>query len=173
MSADDLIKRGDALAECNAVIFAAEAAEAIAAMPAVTPKVRPLVWAERNGVWCAETIIGEYSVGFDDGWWCELIGPAYWDWEPSEDRRSYCGPSAAMAAAQAHFDAAIRGEVILTPAPDAAAIREATARLHKLAYWLDTDAEVLADMDQRDLSDHQHIQAEVNAILALIQKGGA
>lgn len=60
-----------------------------------------------------------------------------------------------------------------TPAPDAAAIREATARLHKLAYWLDTDAEVLADMDQRDLSDHQHIQAEVNAILALLPKGGA
>lgn len=58
------------------------------------------------------------------------------------------------------------------PAPDAAAIREATARLHKLAYWLDTDAEVLADMDQRDLSDHQHIQAEVNAILALLPKGG-
>lgn len=66
-----------------------------------------------------------------------------------------------------------KGGIIRKPAPDAAAIREATARLHKLAYWLDTDAEVLADMDQRDLSDHQHIQAEVNAILALIQKGGA
>lgn len=60
----------------------------------------------------------------------------------------------------------------LTPVPDAAAIREATARLQKLAYWLDTDAEVLADMDQRDLSDHQHIQAEVSAILALIGKEG-
>ena len=62
----------------------------------------------------------------------------------------------------------------VTPAPDAQKVREAAARLQKLAYWLDTDAEVLADMDARDLSDHQRMQAEVNAILAaLIQKGGA
>lgn len=83
------------------------------------PRVKPLVWEESINIWTAKTILGEYIVGFDDGWWCgcELSGPVYWDWDPPEDRRSYYGPFAFIAAAQADYEARILSALDRTPDP--------------------------------------------------------
>jgi len=151
---NDMISRGDAREKVQAATgFDNDhpVVAAIAALPAVTPKVRPLEWqlvAAKEGV---------HYRAFDPLYGRDVEAPNEATCDAIDQTRA----------------ARILAALDLTPAPDAAAIREATARLHKLAYWLDTDAEVLADMDQRDLSDHQHIQAEVNAILALLPKGGA
>lgn len=72
-------------------------------------EVKPLEWKEYpdQGFWRADTVIGEYSVGFDDGWWAQLEGVEFWNWEPPEDPRSYLGPSAGMLACQADYTARI------------------------------------------------------------------
>jgi hypothetical protein len=69
---------------------------------------KPLVWdyVSNTQTWQAKSGLGEYSVGFDDGWWGELIGNIQWEWEPDCDPRTYYGPDAAQAAAQAHYEAA-------------------------------------------------------------------
>lgn len=181
MSDNDLIQRGDAIfaVEATAVMphddCWSRAVDAIAALPGVMPKVRPLVWVERNGVWYAGTIIGEYSVGFDDGWWCELSGPAHWDWEPSEDRRSYCGPSAAKAAAQADYEARILAALTTQPAPDAQVIREAA---QDLVAFLDAKHQSYVAAKGRNPADYVSgysiARDKANAILALLTpKGGA
>ena len=83
---------------------------------AAKPRVKPLVWRYNpfSSTWEAKCSFGEYSVGFDDGWWAELGGGyVAWDWEPPEDRRSYHGPSAAKAAAQADYEARILSALVL------------------------------------------------------------
>jgi len=82
------------------------------------PKVKTLVWEgptrATNGTWVAKTIIGNYCVGNDDGWHATLYdGIDKWEWEPEEHPKSYKGPHAAKAAAQADYErrilAAIEG----------------------------------------------------------------
>lgn len=77
---------------------------------------KPIIWeepcAKNNHVWVAETILGTYTVGFDDGWWGELYGHKCWDWEPEEDCRSYSGPYAAQQACEQHFKLAIQSALI-------------------------------------------------------------
>ena len=62
---------------------------------------KPLVWdyIVSTNTWQAQSLYGEYSVGFDDGWWGQLIGNIPWEWEPEYDPRTY---DAAKAAAEAH-----------------------------------------------------------------------
>jgi len=88
---------------------AADAIEALARQLAEGPKVRVLEWEHisKTDTWQAESAFGEYAVGFDDGWWAQLDGPIYWDWEPPEDPRSYLGPEAAKAAAEADHRARV------------------------------------------------------------------
>ena len=54
-----------------------------------------------------------------------------------------------------------------------AQVETTSALVRKLAYWLDADAEVLADMDDRDMSDHQHIVDKVAKIAAALTEGAA
>lgn len=85
-------------------------------------KVKPLEWVDGRNCECsAETVVGMYEVGFDDGWWAQLEGGVTWDWEPDQDPRSYEGPGAAKAAAQADFDRRILSalEDTLTAAQEA------------------------------------------------------
>ena len=70
-------------------------------------RVRALEWKEFPGFWRADTALGEYSVGFDDGWWAQLEGVEFWDWQPEYDRRSYSGPEAGMLACKADYAARI------------------------------------------------------------------
>ena len=80
--------------------------QAAAVLELVGP--RPLVWGYVSDTHTlqAQSPYGEYSVGFDDGWWGQLIGNMPWEWEPDCDPRTYDGPDEAQAAAQAHADAA-------------------------------------------------------------------
>jgi len=81
--------------------------DALAAALAVAPKprVRKLEWKEGGfGDFTAETIAGTYEVGFDDGWWAQLRDGMGWEWVPEQDPRSYHGPYAAQAAAQADYE---------------------------------------------------------------------
>lgn len=194
----DLIRKSDAL---EAVAGWEIPSTAIAALPAVTVGVRPLVWGYLGLTYRAFDPIDGQTVYAENKEDMDRI-------EAERQRRILAALTAQPAPDIERLikDAERRGQIKagaifanygtneadyaetvqnacpycngsghkddVKPAPDAAAIREATARLQKLAYWLNTDAEVLADMDQRDLSDHQHIQAEVNAILALIGKEG-
>jgi len=79
------------------------------AAAAVLEIMRPkrLVWdyIANTHTWQSQSPYGEYSVGFDDGWWGQLIGNMPWEWEPDCDPRTYDGPDAAQAAAQDHADA--------------------------------------------------------------------
>lgn len=194
MTDNDMIRRGDALAlmqravdgygqkmrgatdkkekrDWQSMLFAAvDIQSAITALPAVTVGVRPLEWDHSNS-YClvAETSLGEYVVQNeqDDGW--GLWTPQQ---EQGDDPVSY-HPDAptAKAAAEAHHDAAIRGELILTPtpilpavtpAPDAAAIREAALREAVAVVmeecWKDREMKLAKRIEGR--------------ILALIPKGG-
>lgn len=62
--------------------------------------------------WTAESIIGEFIVGFDDGWYAQLEHGLKWEWEPENDCRTYEGPSAAMEACQEHFDAQVESVLV-------------------------------------------------------------
>ncbi len=88
-----------------AALTAAEQAEPAPSARSGAVKVKALEWKdERNCECSAETVIGTYEVGFDDGWWAQLEGGVKWDWNPPYDPRSYEGPSAAKAAAQADYE---------------------------------------------------------------------
>lgn len=73
--------------------------------------VKVLEWREAEHIddhtaWCATSIIGEFVVGFDDGWYA-MLDDWKWEWEPDNDPRTYEGPSAGQAACQAYFEARI------------------------------------------------------------------
>ena len=70
-------------------------------------RVRALEWKEFPGFWRADTALGEYSVGFYDGWWAQLEGVEFWEWETPEDPRFYLGPEAGMLACKADYEARI------------------------------------------------------------------
>jgi hypothetical protein len=74
--------------------------------------VPSITWEEPNGsnnrCWVARTILGTYSVAFDDGWHASLEDGMPWEWEPENDPRTYSGPSAAQKACDDHH----RGEIL-------------------------------------------------------------
>jgi hypothetical protein len=84
--------------------------------------VKPLVWDEpgrlNNNCWVAKTIIGDYCVACEGGWWYAVMdeGFRHWEWEPEMDARSYTGPSAAQAACQADYEARILSAITLPQA---------------------------------------------------------
>ena len=99
-------------------------------------KVKPLVWeyVSITNTWQAKCELGEYSVGFDDGWWAQLEGATYWDWDSPEDPRSYIGPISAQFAAQADYQARILAAVEAVPiAQTVAAERAACTEELRLA----------------------------------------
>lgn len=79
-------------------------------------RIKPLAWDEivRTGytLWTAKSILGTYSVGFDDGWWACLEDGTLWEWNPDVDCRTLSGPSASQRACQAHFEAEIRSALV-------------------------------------------------------------
>ncbi len=110
-------------------------------------KVKPLEWKdERNCECSAETVIGTYEVGFDDGWWAQLEGGVKWDWNPPYDPRSYEGPSAAKAAAQADYERRILAALEPSePATDA----EPVAWLYD---WVDDDGATKSEASTNRIS---------------------
>jgi hypothetical protein len=113
MTRDEMIEKlaheiGDAIDATPETATATQACIAAAAAVLDLVGPRPLVWdyVSNTITWQAKSGLGEYSVGFDDGWWGELIGNIQWEWEPDCDPRTYYGPDAAQAAAQAHHEAA-------------------------------------------------------------------
>lgn len=85
-------------------------------------RVKALEWKEypAQGFWRADTPLGEYSVGFDDGWLAQLEGVEFWEWEAPEDPRCYSGPEAGMLACKADYEARILAalEPVAQPEPE-------------------------------------------------------
>lgn len=118
MSDNDLIRRGDALKVLQSGLGLTMAGQArrIAALPAVTVGVKPLVWeAGERDQRRADSILGEFCVTFFGGRW-------FYQGEPRK------GMLDAQAAAQADYEARIIAALDLTPAPDAQAVRDAALR---------------------------------------------
>jgi hypothetical protein len=144
--------------------------EELRALPAVTPgvKVKPLVWQEHDdGLWFAETIIGEYRVRFDDGWWwAELTeGLIYWEWTPENDPRSYSGPGAAMAACLKHYESKISTTV--QPAPKVGALVEALVAEYFLDHPLEnTDERIGRHSAVRGVAVRAGVYSEFDSALA-------
>jgi hypothetical protein len=165
-----MIRRADAR---NAVVLSAGPTDAVArinTIPAVQPGVKPLVWeAHDDSLWLAETILGEYRVRFDDGWWAELTERLiYWGWAPENDPRSYSGPSAAMAAAQADYEARILAALTPQPAPDVAGLVEAARR--SAEGW--TNAIELGIIPPHHRTSAGILRDELNAALAALEGRG-
>lgn len=139
-------------------------ADPVRDVPAAHSVVPDLDWTEntKNGVWTVETIVGEYSVGFDDGWWAELYGPTCWEWALKENPRSFSGPSAAMAAAQADYEARITAALSPAFVKSLAALRVAARDLEEASsetinQWGDpfepeTEWEAIVNGAMKDLS---------------------
>ena len=91
----------------------------------------------------------------------------------AEARESAMQALASMGQAQEAYEAQLKAEAEReTLTAEVARLRDrevkAATIAKQLAYWLDTDAEVLADMDARDMSDHQHITEQVRRICATL-----
>jgi len=76
--------------------------------PSEPVEVKPLEWVEAEYIddhvaWYAQSIVGRYEVGFDDGWYATL-DDYKWEWQPENDCRTYLGPSSAQQAAQADYE---------------------------------------------------------------------
>lgn len=95
--------------------------------------VKGLEWKEypEQGFWRADTALGEYSVGFDDGWWAQLEGVEFWNWETPEDPRCYSGPESGMNACFADYRARIAAAL------DMDALVELVEVLASAAWWTD------------------------------------
>lgn len=106
MCDDDLIRRGDALNSCRASQHRYEAYDAIDALPAVTVRVKLLVWREVNDgnhkkgeCFCTRSPVSFAPIAAHkkhDGWWLNI------------DCKTYPSLDAAKAAAQADYEARIR-----------------------------------------------------------------
>ena len=133
MPDNDLIRRGDALECFMGLDRIGDIMDAIAALPAVTVGVRPLVWVEgmESGrkVWDA---LDYQIIAYPEEYFFLLVGVL----SDSAVRvaSSYPTLEAAKAAAQADYEARILATLDLTPAPDAAAIREAAEASPNHAY---------------------------------------
>ena len=112
-------------------------------------RVKPLEWKEypEQGFWRADTAIGEYSIGFDDGWWAQLEGVEFWEWEPPEDPRCYLGPEAGMNACRADYEARILAALELTALAEAPEVRA----LVREAAKAERDRIIAALNDEADL----------------------
>jgi len=75
------------------------------------PKILPLEWTQANGdahpEWRARSIVGEYTVGFDDGWYVQLEDGLKWEWEAGEDPRAIEGPELPRRVCQAHYESTV------------------------------------------------------------------
>lgn len=79
--------------------------------PSPAPGVVTLEWHEAEHIddhtaWFARSIIGEFVVGFDDGWYATL-DDWKWEWCPDDDPRTYEGPSAGQKACQEYFESQV------------------------------------------------------------------
>ncbi len=145
----------DGLAEqVLSILTIAEQAEPAPAARSGAVKVKPLEWKdERNCECSAETVIGTYEVGFDDGWWAQLEGGVKWDWNPPYDPRSYEGPSAAKAAAQADYERRILAALEpAEPATDAEPVAWADVLGFEALYEVSTTGDVRSKKTGRVLS---------------------
>lgn len=82
-----------------------------------THGIKPLEWDEpskaTNQCWVARTVLGTYSVCFEDGWYAVLEdGATCWEWDPEQDPRSYHGPHAAQTACRAHYESTLKQALI-------------------------------------------------------------
>jgi hypothetical protein len=170
MSDDDLIRRGDAIVVLPGPRhdFAPyqDAVAAIRALPAVQPRVKPLVWLQhphRLGELFADAEFGAYSVSDPTGrgrwqwqWRRHLMG-ALLDQSNQELTRAFPTRGDAIAAAEGHRKVRILSALDLPapkpdpfftwppvePQPDAAAIRKAALReaadsLLECSVWCDS-----------------------------------
>jgi hypothetical protein len=78
-----------------------------AAVMAVKPlEFREAEHIEDHAAWYAPSIIGEFVVGFDDGWYATL-DDWKWEWETEDDPRTYEGPDAGQEACQKYYESRI------------------------------------------------------------------
>jgi hypothetical protein len=153
MSDNDLIRRGDALKALDwGDIYGRNAQQCIAALPAVTVGVRPLVFEGRNGFWRADDGIGgfyEVTEVYGAFHMCRIVVGV------ANKLIPYNSQNAAFGAANVEHQRRILAALEPTPAPDADAIRAAVMAGVRIA--LETPIE--------------QVPAAVNdAILAMIPK---
>lgn len=128
MGDDDLIRRGDALAALSLgdIVLDRSAVKTIAALPAVTVRVKPLVW-EDFGDWGAKASAyyqANYLIQFWKGREQFEVALSYPGYQTGFDGdRWHHTLDAAKAAAQADYEARILAALEPQPAPDAAANR--------------------------------------------------
>ena len=145
------------------------------AMVAAALRVKPLQWKEypNQGNWRADTPVGEYSVGFDDGWWAQLEGVEFWDWQTPEDPRSYSGPEAGMRACKADYEARILATLedsIPAPASSALdkliaeAVAAATPTMQRAARVLHDEAMAAAYLGENVTEDEAAMLQFIDAL---------
>jgi hypothetical protein len=119
----DLISREDVLAIVQEWTYCSDVEDLVRALPAVQPKVKPLVW-ERGIVDWAKPLPGMKYVA------CSTIPEGYWAWwlDGTDVRSVEPDEESAKAAAQADYEARILSALEPAVQPDAAAIREAALR---------------------------------------------
>jgi len=162
MSKDDLVRRGDALkALCEKHPRSLGAIATIAALPAVTVGVKPLVWRSNGkGRICADTPFGLYEIEHGRYGMRLLHSGSFMQ----DDLQ---GIDAAKAAAQADYEARILAALEPVAAPDPAAIREAALHVENAKRLRRYDWQ---EWTAQDVEDAEGI---VRAFLALIPKGAA
>lgn len=156
---NDLIRRGDAieaLKAANLPFGYGQAVHAITNVPAVQVTVKPLEWIEvRAGNYYEARVIGIlYSVRLGSD------GIARWQAGHMGEWREANTLEAALAAAQADYEARIRSALTIAPAPDAAKVAalveaaEARARIDELEAFIADFASAKFDSLPRPLVRH-------------------
>lgn len=156
---NDLIRRGDAieaLKAANLPFGYGQAVHAITNVPAVQVTVKPLEWIEvRAGNYYEARVIGIlYSVRLGSD------GIARWQAGHMGEWREANTLEAALAAAQADYEARIRSALTIAPAPDAAKVAalveaaEARARIDELEAFIADFASAKSDSLPRPLVRH-------------------
>ena len=107
---DDLIRRGDALAAVQGLEYSCNAEEDIAAIPAVTVRVKPLVWRDEFMRWSGNSFTST-AVG---------AGHTYISAASLDDPEADNVIAAKKAAAQADYEARILAALEPVAAPDPA-----------------------------------------------------
>lgn len=89
--------------------------------------VKELEWFEHDeNIWRADSIIGEFEVGFDDDDWYATLDGFKWEWRP--DSHSDQGPSAGKAACKGYLETRIRSALSPSAPP---------AEQPQAAHWSD------------------------------------
>jgi hypothetical protein len=166
MSDNDLIRRGDAIkavddwqGDWSCTVLA------LSALPAVQPKVKPLVWLQhptRLGELFADAEFGAYSVSDPTGrgcwqWQWHLMG-ALLDQSNQELALAFPTRGDAIAAAEGHRKARILSALESPAQPDAAAIR-------KTAWNIAVEMELDAAMSTKTAAKAGAIEAAIRALI--------